>query len=222
MGTLSKSRDRNYWQKCRRRSISGSKRLAFLRHVIDKRVILPPTNPGPELEDGMRLWRALLLTLMVACAARLQAGPHIIIHDPPASSIAPVGLNFTFTSDSSGGGVLGFTNTSGVDWFNLYVFVPPPQPLTSFTCGTDNLTFSTCTILAGQFGYFATVAFTGWAGDRERRYVLCRSRKQRVDSQRYVPGGCQLHPGAGNMALVERGNTVRSRAKEIFLTLIAG
>ena len=113
----------------------------------------------------MKLWRALLLTLMVAfCAAQLQAGPHIIIHDPPASSVTPVGLSFTFNSDSSGGGVLAFTNTSGVNWFDLYVFVPSPQPVTTFTCGTDNLTFSTCNIFGGQFGFFATVVFTGGPG----------------------------------------------------------
>lgn len=112
----------------------------------------------------MKLWRALLLTLIVAfCAAQLQAA-HIIIHDPPASSVTPVGLTFTFSSDSSGGGVLAFTNTSGVNWFNLYVFVPPPQPVTTFTCGTDNVLFSTCNIFGGQFGYFATVVFTGGPG----------------------------------------------------------
>ena len=44
----------------------------------------------------------------------------------------PVGLDFTFNSDSAGGGVLAFTNTSGVKRFNLYVFVPPPQPLTRY------------------------------------------------------------------------------------------
>jgi hypothetical protein len=115
------------------------------------------------MEDGMRLWRALLLTLMVAfCAARLQAGPHIIIHDPQAPLSTPVGLNFSFMSDNSGGGVLAFTNTSGVNWFNLYVFTPPPSPIAPITCETDN--FSSCFILAGQGGFFATVAFTGATG----------------------------------------------------------
>lgn len=33
----------------------------------------------------MRLWRALLLTVVVAfCAANLLAGPRVIIHDPEA------------------------------------------------------------------------------------------------------------------------------------------
>ena len=163
----------------------------------------------------MRLWRALLLTLMVACAARLQAGPHIIIHDPPASSIAPVGLNFTFTSDSSGGGVLGFTNTSGVDWFNLYVFVPPPQPLTSFTCGTDNLTFSTCTILAGQFGYFATVAFTGGPGIANGDTLSISEAAGGLPTlrSRRMP----TTPRGRNMALVERGNASVLARRKYFL-----
>ena len=114
----------------------------------------------------MRLSRVLLLTLTVAfSAAQLQAGPHIIIHDPPPAFVNPVGQNFTFTSDSSGGGLLLFTNTSGVNWFDLYVFVPAPSPIASITCGTfDNTSFSACLILPGQMGYYRTVAFFGPPG----------------------------------------------------------
>ena len=111
----------------------------------------------------MTLWRALLLTAVVTfCAARLQAGPHVIIHDPQDAVINPVGLIFTFDSDSSGGGVLMFTNASGVNWFNLYVFTPPPEPLAPISCGGDS--FASCVVLPGEFGYFATIAFTGAPG----------------------------------------------------------
>src|ERR1035438_7021946 len=115
------------------------------------------------MEDGMRLWRTLLLTVVVAfCAANLLAGPRVIIHDPEAPLPSPVGLTFTFDSDSSGGGVLTFTNASGVNWFNLYIFVPPPDPIAAITCGGDS--FASCVVLPGQFGYFATIAFTGAPG----------------------------------------------------------
>ncbi len=111
----------------------------------------------------MKLWRTVFVALLLTCcAATLIATPHVIIHDPVDALINPVGLTFTFDSDSSGGGLLMFTNASGVNWFNLYVFVPPPEPLAAITCGGD--TFASCVVLPGQFGYFATLAFTGPPG----------------------------------------------------------
>lgn len=113
----------------------------------------------------MRLWRTLLIALLLAfCATGLQAGPRVIIHDPQAPTITPVGLTFTFTSDSSGGGVLAFTNASGLNWTSLDVFTPPPLPIDAITCGTDNVTFTNCSIQSGQFGYYATINFTGGTG----------------------------------------------------------
>jgi hypothetical protein len=114
------------------------------------------------MEDGMRLWRILLFTVLVTfCATKLQARPQVIIHDPRAPATS-VGLSFTFMSDSSGGGVLSFTNASGVDWFDLFVFVPAPQSMDAIACGGDS--FALCVVLPGQFGYFATVGFEGGPG----------------------------------------------------------
>ena len=55
-----------------------------------------------------------------------------------------------------------FSNGSGVNWFNLFVFVPSPDPVDTITCGGDS--FVMCIVLPGQFGYFATVAFEGGPG----------------------------------------------------------
>ena len=109
----------------------------------------------PGMEDGMRLWRACLLTLLVAfCAARVQAKAHVIIHDPDAPATA-VGLSFPFQANSSGGGELTFTNASGRNWFDLEVFTPPPQPMGAITCGGDSFEF--CQVFPGEFGQFATI-----------------------------------------------------------------
>jgi len=120
---------------------------------------------APAMEDGMKLWRALLITILLAfCTTGLQAGPHVIIHDPVGAVINPVGLVFTFTSDGSGGGLTAFTNASGFNWVSLDIFTPAPLPILPITCSTDNLTFSACSVQAGQFGFYATVQFTGPPG----------------------------------------------------------
>jgi hypothetical protein len=145
------------------RSIDPGAALIFARWLAQSGLYFRLQTRAPEMEDGMRLWRAVLLTLLVGfCAAKMQAGPRVIIHDPDAPFPTPVGLTFTFNSDSSGGGILTFTNASGVNWFNLYIFVPPPDPVAAITCGGD--TFANCVVLAGQNGYFATIAFTGAPG----------------------------------------------------------
>jgi len=106
----------------------------------------------------MKLWRSvLLMVLLASCAARLQA-THLIIHDPLGAS-TPVGMAFTFRSNTAGGGVLMFTNASGVNWFNLYFITPPPQPTQpNITCN-GNPDFRACVVLQDQFGGVSNVAF---------------------------------------------------------------
>src|SRR5271165_2290474 len=127
------------------------------------RVILPPTYVGPNKENGMRLIRvALLVVLACATTARLQASPHVIIHDPEGSGTPTLLFAFTFSSDINGGGLLTLTNSTGSYWYNMYVFTPAPTPPASITCGGDSFAF--CQVQAGQMGYFSTIVFYGPPG----------------------------------------------------------
>lgn len=113
----------------------------------------------------MRLIRIALLALL-ACitTATLQASPHVIIHDPEGPA-TPVGLTFTFNANVFGGGIFTFTNASGINWYNLYVFTPAPSPTAPITCGGNVLdSFAFCQVQAGQGGYFSTVVFHGPPG----------------------------------------------------------
>lgn len=113
----------------------------------------------------MRVLRVLFAgVLLTLGAVHLWARPKVIIHDPVGSD-PPVGLIFTFLSDGSGGGSLSFTNASGVNWSDLYVFTPAPMPgwtLNDIVCGGD--AFAACTVEPGNFGYFATIIFHGPPG----------------------------------------------------------
>jgi hypothetical protein len=93
--------------------------------------------------------------------------PHIIINDPVVCNTmnsAPVGLSFTFKSDALGGGTLCFENTSGVDWFNLEIDVPVPNPANGHIyCGSN--VFSLCYRQSLVEANFATIDFFKIGGD---------------------------------------------------------
>ena len=78
---------------------------------------------------GSRFVLALALLACLALPLSLYAGdPHVIINDPSFPCPGDH-LSFSFSSDGSGGGVLCFTNMSGVTWTQLDVNVPPPMPI---------------------------------------------------------------------------------------------
>ncbi|MBV9268525.1 MAG: hypothetical protein JO061_20320 [Acidobacteriaceae bacterium] len=68
------------------------------------------------------------------------AGPRISIGDPGTGT--PVGMNFTFASNASGGGYFTFDNASGVNWFSMDFQVSEPTG-TAITCVPGPL-FNTC------------------------------------------------------------------------------
>jgi len=110
----------------------------------------------------MRLLRlAVLIALVLACNSWMLAfDPGIHVDDPQGTG-TPVGLTFTFTSDALGGGLLSFTNTSGVTFVNLQIDVPPPLPLAPITCGGNAYIhcFQQATVAE-----FATIDFFGGPG----------------------------------------------------------
>ncbi|MGB8771173.1 MAG: hypothetical protein WCC92_16255 [Candidatus Korobacteraceae bacterium] len=115
-------------------------------------------------------FRVVILTVLVmTCALRLHAGPQpsdprMIVnggHLTPVGSDTPVGLDFSFMANSSGGGIFKFTNDSGVDWTSLGIFVSTP-PTDMITCGGSS--FATCVVLPKPLGDFAFIEFSGGGG----------------------------------------------------------
>lgn len=86
-----------------------------------------------------------LLTIPgVGSAARVGAGPSIIVNGDPPTTFQPVATDtFGFGSDVNGGGDFGFTNNTGQAWTRLDVFF-------TLTAGAkiscDSSVFSACTI----------------------------------------------------------------------------
>ena len=95
----------------------------------------------------MRLFRVLTLSVMVAGCATLAFAdaqptpdPHVIINDP-VGYFTDVGLEFTFTTNDSGGGFFSFTNDSGVTFANLELYVPD-LPTSDMTCSGSAFGFA--------------------------------------------------------------------------------
>lgn len=115
----------------------------------------------------MRLFRVLTLSVMVAGCATLAFAdaqptpdPHVIINDP-VGYFTDVGLEFTFTTNDSGGGFFSFTNDSGVTFANLELYVPD-LPTSDMTCSGSAFAF--CAVEPGEDGYAAVIDFWGGAG----------------------------------------------------------
>ena len=116
-------------------------------------------------------FRVLILTVLVmTCVVRLHASPQPSDNDPrliingghePIGSSAPVGLDFSFMADASGGGLFSFMNTSGQNWTFLEIEAPSPNPSYVITCGGTS--FATCVVLP-QPGDFTIIDFSGGGG----------------------------------------------------------
>src|SRR5882672_3837261 len=98
---------------------------------------------------------ALLAVVVLTCASALHADsikdPRIVIRDPkcPWSGCVDVGRSFTFSTPESGKGSLFFTNTSGLDWFNLKL-TEIGVPANAITCVTD--AFANCAVSTAANG----------------------------------------------------------------------
>lgn len=118
----------------------------------------------------MRIRLLILSVLIFTCVVRLSASPQptdtdprVIInggHDSLGLS-TPVGLDFSFMADDSGGGFFSFMNTSGHNWTSLEIEAPSPNPTYVITCGGTS--FADCVILP-QPGDFTIIDFSGGGG----------------------------------------------------------
>lgn len=111
----------------------------------------------------MRLLRLVIfVALALTCNSWLMAFDPIVHVDDPQGPGTPVGLSFTFTSDAFGGGLLNFTNTSGVTFTSLEINVPAPLPPAPISCGGN--AFTSCFQQWLVEGNFATIDFFGGPG----------------------------------------------------------
>jgi hypothetical protein len=110
----------------------------------------------------MSFLRMAALTALVLCGTWIWAADPGVHVDDPKGSFTPVGLNFTFMSDASGGGVSSFSNTSGVTFTFLEIDVAAPMPPGPITCGGN--AFTTCFRQWFTEGEFATIDFFGGPG----------------------------------------------------------
>jgi hypothetical protein len=105
---------------------------------------------------------SFLLALIVTCSNWMFAfDPGVHVDDPQGPG-TPVGLSFTFTSDAFGGGLLNFTNTSGLTFVTLQIDVPPPLPIAPITCGGN--AFVHCFQQSFTVAEYATIDFFGGPG----------------------------------------------------------
>jgi hypothetical protein len=93
--------------------------------------------------------------------------PRINISDPPCLTCTSVtGLQFSFVSNGIGMGNFGFTNLSGINWFNVQVVaevVPGVNFPAGYSCVTDVFQFCTFTMSGNQIivDFFGLIGFTG-------------------------------------------------------------
>ena len=104
-----------------------------------------------------------------------------------------------------------------MNWFNLFVFVPSPDPVDTITCGGDS--FVMCIVLPGQFGYFATVAFEGGPGITNGQVFFADLGASRWMANVAVPRDCQLHSGAWNPDVDDGWSTHAGGAKKTALNV---
>jgi hypothetical protein len=103
----------------------------------------------------------LAALILICTTCNLVAAP--VIHvDDPQGSFTPVGLTFSFTSDGAGGGLTNFTNTSGVTFTTLEIYVAAPLPLLPIVCGGN--AYVHCWQDFVTEGGFATIDFFGGIG----------------------------------------------------------
>jgi len=110
----------------------------------------------------MNFMRLTALTALLLCSTWVLADDPRVHVDDPTGSFTPVGLSFAFTSNSSGGGVFNFTNTSGVAFITLEINVAAPMPPGPITCGGS--AFAICFQQSLTEGGFATIDFSGGPG----------------------------------------------------------
>ncbi len=105
---------------------------------------------------------AFAFVVLVFCSVWVHADsigdPKIVIADPacPPGGCTSAGLNFSFSSPTAGSGSLFFTNTSGVNWFNLQ-FTETTFAANLISCQTD--AFASCVVTAAGNG--ATILLSG-------------------------------------------------------------
>ncbi len=118
----------------------------------------------------MRFRVLLLASLVLACVARVQAGPQPAVdprlivnntHVAVSSCTSLTTLTFDFMANPAGGGMLCFTNDSTDAWTSLEFETPSFNPTDVVTCG--GTTFETCVVLR-QPGNFAIIDFSGGPG----------------------------------------------------------
>jgi hypothetical protein len=138
--------------------------------ISRNRVILASINLGIQ-PGGARMmrFRVLILTVLImTCVVHLQAtsqpiDPRLIINGGHfLGPSEPVGLDFTFMANSSGGGMFTFTNDSGQNWTSLEIETPPPTPSYAITCGGTS--FAHCEVLFQPESDSAIVDFFGGGG----------------------------------------------------------
>ncbi len=117
-------------------------------------------------------FRVLILTVLVlSCVVQLQASPQfgdprIIVnnnHDPLGlCTPMPVGNDFSFNANGSGGGQFCFTNDSGDNWTSLEIETRGIPPENTILCGGS--AFATCMVQPHEENGFTIIDFSGGGG----------------------------------------------------------
>ena len=111
---------------------------------------------------------ALPFLFVVVAKADSTTPPDPRIRIAGSGNSENVGLEFSFTSNATGGGVFDFINNSGQDWFNLSITTkfPGGNLQTDYSCSAPGI-FMNCKFSLNSDGSLVNVLFYGIGRNEE-------------------------------------------------------